>query len=209
AFYKKLKNFIYMYNDRSFTADRFNQVFPALTNPIQADETWDFAQFRNGDNVDVYGLELAIQRQLDFLPGKFLQGFAIYANYTFTASKAKGIAGEDGVLREGLGLPKTAPHMLNGSLSWENSKFSARISANYTAAYLDEIGDDAFTDAFYDKQFFLDANAAYKITKTMRIFAEANNLTNQPLRYYQGEVQQMRQLEYYKPRYTLGIKYDL
>jgi len=209
AFYKKLKNFIYMYNDRSFTADRFSEVFPSLANPIQADETWDFAQFRNGDNVDVYGFEVAIQRQLDFLPGKFLQGLAIYANYTFTGSKAKGIAGEDGVLREGLGLPRTAPHMLNGSLSWENSKFSARISANYTAAYLDEIGDDAFTDAFYDKQFFLDANASYKITRMFRIFAEANNLTNQPLRYYQGEVQQMRQLEYYKPRYTLGLKFDL
>lgn len=209
AFYKKLKNFIYMYNDRSFTADRFNEIFPSLTNPIQTDETWDFAQFRNGDNVDVYGFEVAIQRQLDFLPGKFLQGLAIYANYTFTASKAKGIAGEGGVLREGLGLPRTAPHMLNGSLSWENSQFSARVSANYTAAYLDEIGDDAFSDAFYDKQFFLDANASYKITKMLRVFAEANNLTNQPLRYYQGEVQHMRQLEYYKPRYTLGLKFDL
>jgi len=209
AFYKNLKNFIYMYNDRSFSADRFNEVFPTMTNPIKAGETWDFAQFRNGDKVDVYGFEVAFQRQLDFLPGKFLQGFAVYANYTFTKSKAKGISGEDGVLREGLGLPKTAPHMLNGSLSWENNKFSARVSANYTAAYLDEIGDDAFTDAFYDKQFFLDANASYKIIKTLRVFAEANNLTNQPLRYYQGEVQRLRQLEYYKPRYTLGLKFDL
>lgn len=209
VFYKNLKNFIYMYNDRSFNATRFNEVFPDLNNPIQAGETWDFAQFRNGDKVDVYGFEVAFQRQLDFLPGKFLQGLAVYANYTFTKSKAKGIAGEEGVLREGLGLPRTAPHMLNGSLSWENNKFSARISANYTAAYLDEIGDDAFTDAFYDKQFFLDANAAYKFTKKLRIFAEANNLTNQPLRYYQGEVQRMRQLEYYKPRYTLGLKFDL
>ncbi len=209
AFYKNLKNFIYMYNDRSFTAARFDETFPALTNPIVGSDTWDFAQFRNGDKVDVYGFEVAFQRQLDFLPGKFLQGFAVYANYTFTKSKAKGISGEDGVLREGLGLPRTAPHMLNGSLSWENNKFSARVSANYTAAYLDEIGDNAFTDAYYDKQFFLDANASYKVTKTLRIFAEANNLTNQPLRYYQGEFQRMRQLEYYKPRYTLGLKFDL
>jgi len=209
AFYKNLKNFIYMYNDRSFNAARFNETFPTLANPIKGADTWDFAQFRNGDKVDVYGFEVAFQRQLDFLPGKFLQGLAIYANYTFTESKAKGIAGEDGTLREGLGLPRTAPHMLNGSLSWENNKFSARVSANYTAAYLDEIGDDAFTDAYYDKQFFLDANAAFKITKSLRIFAEANNLTNQPLRYYQGEVQRMRQLEYYKPRYTLGLKFDL
>src|SRR5690606_5707668 len=63
AFYKRLKNFIYMYNDRSFSTDRFNEVFPTLTNPIQEGETWDFAQYRNGDNVDVYGFEVAIQRQ--------------------------------------------------------------------------------------------------------------------------------------------------
>lgn len=209
AFYKNLKNFIYMYNDRRFTSERFKEAFPTLDNPIQAGEDWNFSQFRNGEKVDVYGFEVAFQRQLDFLPGKFLQGLAIYTNYTFTKSKAKGISGEKGVLREGLGLPRTAPHMLNGSLSWENNKFSARVSANYTAAYLDEIGSDAFSDAYYDKQFFLDANAAYKVTKSIRIFAEANNLTNQPLRYYQGEVQRMLQLEYYKPRYTLGVKYDL
>lgn len=209
AFYKNLKNFIYMYNDRMFKNSQFSQLFPALNNPIKDGDTWKFSQYRNGDEVDVYGFEVAFQRQLDFLPGKFLQGLAIYTNYTFTKSKAKGIASEDGVMREGLGLPRTAPHMLNGSLSWENNKFSARVSANYTAAYLDEIGDDSFTDAYYDKQFFLDANAAYKITKTLRIFAEANNLTNQPLRYYQGEVQRLRQLEYYKPRYTLGLKFDL
>ncbi|WP_156308786.1 TonB-dependent receptor [Sphingobacterium endophyticum] len=209
AFYKNLKNFIYMYNDRMFKNSQFSQLFPALNNPIKDGDTWKFSQYRNGDKVDVYGFEVAFQRQLDFLPGKFLQGLAIYTNYTFTKSKAKGIASEDGVMREGLGLPRTAPHMLNGSLSWENNKFSARVSANYTAAYLDEIGDDSFTDAYYDKQFFLDANAAYKITKSLRIFAEANNLTNQPLRYYQGEVQRLRQLEYYKPRYTLGLKFDL
>ncbi len=209
VFYKNLKNFIYMYNDQSFNAERYSSLFPELKNPIAVGETWDFAQFRNGDKVDVYGFEVAFQRQLDFLPGKFLKGFGIYTNYTYTGSKAKGIAGEGGVLREGLGLPRTAPHMFNGSLSWENNKFSARVSANYTAAYLDEIGDNAFSDAYYDKQFFLDANASYKITRQFRIFAEANNLTNQPLRYYQGQEGLMRQLEYYKPRYNLGVKFDL
>jgi len=209
VFYKNLKNFIYMYNDQSFNTQGFSKAFPDLKNPIAAGETWKFTQFRNGEEVDVYGFEVAFQRQLDFLPGKFLKGFGIYTNYTYTGSKAKGIAGEDGVLREGLGLPRTTPHMFNGSLSWENNKFSARVSANYTAAYLDEIGKNAFTDAYYDKQFFLDANASYKVTKQFRIFAEANNLTNQPLRYYQGQENLMQQLEYYKPRYNLGIKFDL
>ncbi|WP_344675973.1 TonB-dependent receptor [Sphingobacterium kyonggiense] len=208
-FYKNLKNFIYSYANLNYTTADFAREFPTQVNPIPAGANWQMVQHRNGDKVDLYGAEIAFQRQLDFLPGKFLQGFGVYANYTYTKSKAKGIAGSDGVMREGLGLPRTAPHMLNGSLSWENSKFSARVSANYTAAYLDEVGEDSFTDAYYDKQFFLDANASYKITPQLRIFAEANNLTDQPLRYYQGDVARMKQLEYYKSRYTLGLKFDL
>ena len=151
---------------------------------------------------------MAVQRQLDFLPGKFLKGFGVYANYTYTKSKAKGVTNSDGELREGMTLPGTAPHMLNASLSWENSRFSARISANYTAAYIDELGADNFGDVFYDKQFFLDANASYKVSKVARFFAEATNLTNQPLRYYQGLSNQSRQIEYYRPRYNLGVKFD-
>jgi len=208
VFYKRLKNFIYTYSDRAYTTTKFSADFPDLANSIPAGEQWAFTQNRNGESVDVYGFEVAAQRQLDFLPGKFLKGFGVYANYTYTKSKAKGITNSDGELREGVMLPDTAPHMLNGSVSWENSRFSARISANYTAAYIDELGGDAFTDVFYDKQFFLDANASFKLTKVARFFAEANNLTNQPLRYYQGIVNQSRQMEYYRPRYNLGLKFD-
>ena len=50
--------------------------------------------------------------------------------------------------------------------------------------------------------------ASYSILSWMRIFAEANNLTNQPLRYYQGSSERTMQMEYYKPRYTLGLKFD-
>ncbi|HLS94200.1 TonB-dependent receptor [Sphingobacterium allocomposti] len=210
-FYKNLSNFIYTYNDPNYSHEKFAADFPNVSNPIPAGSSgqWSFVQHRNGDKVDVYGAEVAFQRQLDFLPGKFLKGFGIYANYTYTHSVAKGITSEDGDEREGLGLPKTAPHMLNGSLSWENSKFSARVSANYTAAYLDEITESSFYDAYYDRQFFLDANASYKITKQFRIFGEANNLTNQPLRYYQGSKERTMQLEYYRPRFNLGVKFDL
>jgi TonB-dependent receptor len=208
-FYKRLKNFIYTYSDNQYSSGDFANDFPTQPNPIPAGENWTFLQSRNGDQVDVYGLEVAFQRQFDFLPGKFLKGFGVYANYTFTKSKAKGIADEDGNVREDVSLPGTAPHMLNGSLFWENSKFSARASLNYAAAYLDELGADEFNDSYYDKQLFLDMNASYKLTKFMRIFAEANNLTNQPLRYYQGISSRTKQMEYYQARYTLGLKFDL
>lgn len=207
AFYKKLNDFIYTYRDATYTSEQFDQDFPDVNNFLNEDESYTFITTRNGESVKVYGLEAAFQRQLDFLPG-ILKNLGIYANYTYTKSKANGIYNEDGEIREGLMLPGTAPHMFNASLSWENPKFSARISLNHAAAYLDELGGDDFEDRYYDKQTFLDFNASYAIKDWMRIFFEANNLTNQPLRYYQGIEERTMQMEYYEPRFSFGLKFD-
>jgi TonB-dependent receptor len=210
VFYKKLNDFIYTYRDNQYTNAKFSQDFPNLVNPIPAVNpgNWSLTQQRNGENVSVYGFEVAVQRQLDFIPGKFFKGLGVYLNYTFTDSEAKGITNADGEERKDVTLPGTAPHMFNSSLSWENKKFSARISLNYTADYLDELGGDSFDDRFYDKQTFIDANASYKFTSKLRVFAEANNLTNQPLRYYQGVAARTMQMEYYQARFNLGLKFD-
>ncbi|WP_396171206.1 TonB-dependent receptor [Flavobacterium sp.] len=211
VFYKNLNDFIYTYRDNQYTNAEFATDFPGQPNPVPETNpgNWGLTQQRNGENVNVYGFEVALQRQLDFIPGTFFKNMAVYLNYTFTESEAKGITNADGEARTNVSLPGTAPHMFNGSLSWENKKFSARISLNYTADYLDELGGDSFDDRFYDEQLFLDANASYKITKNLRIFAEANNLTNQPLRYYQGVASRTMQMEYYQARYNFGLKFDL
>ena len=214
VFYKHLSNFFYTYRDENYTAEKFAADFPTVENPIAAGDSWQFTQRRNGSNVDVIGFEVALQRQFDFLPG-FWKGFGLYTNYTFTSSKAKGIYdGSGSLIRENVKLPGTAPHMFNASLSYENKKVVVRLSGNFTAAYVDDSDDagyneDAFFDRYYDKQFFLDANASFAVTKKLRLFAEANNITNQPLRYYQGEKDRTAQLEYYGPRYNFGVKFDL
>jgi len=209
AFYKSIDDFIYTHRDEQYTAEKFSDDFGGITNPIPNGANWTFVQAKNGDNVQVYGFEVALQRQFDFFNSPFLKGFGVYVNYTFTESKAKGITNEDGEERTGLSLPGTAPHMFNASLSWENTRFSARLSLNYAAAYLDELGGDAFEDRYYDQQTFLDANASYRITRNLRLFGEANNLTNQPLRYYQGVAARTMQMEFYQPRFNLGLKLDM
>ncbi len=211
VFFKRLNDFIYTYRDNQYTNAKFAADFPNQTNPIPTVNpgNWTLTQQRNGESVDVYGFEVAFQRQLDFIPGKFFKGLGLYVNYTYTDSKARGITNSSGDLRDDVTLPGTAPHMFNSSLSWENSKFSARVSLNYAADYLDELGGDEFEDRFYDKQLFIDANASYKITPKLRLFAEANNLTNQPLRYYQGISGRTMQTEYYQARFNFGLKFDL
>lgn len=212
-FYKKLNNFFYNYIDNNFTYDDFARLFPDVPNPIEQGDNWDFTQPRNGDGAQVWGFEIAFQRQLDFL-GNFWKGFGIYTNYTYTYSNADGIYNEGQLVRNDVKLPGAAPHIFNASLSYENKNLVVRVSGNFTSSYVDDSADggyneDAFFDRYYDKQFFLDANASYAFTPQLRLFAEANNLTNQPLRYYQGAKERTAQLEFYGPRFNLGLKFDL
>lgn len=208
VFYKNINDFIYVFRDQQYTTQKFTADYPGLANPVPDGSNWVYIQSRNGDKVKVYGFEVALQRQLDFLPG-VLKGLGVYLNYTYTKSSTDGIYNGDGEKRAGTALPGTAPHMFNASLSYENPRFTIRLSGNYTASYLDELGGDDFEDRYYDKQFFLDANASFRVLPHLRIFAEANNLTNQPLRYYQGISSRMAQMEYYRPRYNFGLKFDL
>lgn len=214
VFYKRIDRFFYTYFDNNYTQQDFATDFPTVNNPIGVGENWAFAQRRNGRGADVFGFEAALQRQLDFLPG-FWKGFGVYLNYTYTYSKAKGIFDASGnLIRENVKLPGAAPNILNASLSYENSRLVIRVSANYTSSYVDDSDDagynaDPFFDRFYDSQFFLDMNASYAFTKKLRFFAEVNNLTNQPLRYYQGDRSRTAQLEYYGPRFNAGVKFDL
>ncbi|MEO6498713.1 MAG: TonB-dependent receptor, partial [Mucilaginibacter sp.] len=208
AFHKNISNFIYNYRNASYSGGDFSADFPNLPNPIDGDDQWTFIQPRNGDNVKIYGFEVAFQRQLDFLPG-FLKHLGFYANYTYTRSKAGGIFNADGELRNDAKFPGTAPNLFNLSLSYETKKFTSRISANFADSYIYELGGEPFEDSYYDKQFFLDANASYRILPKWRIFGEATNLTNQPLRFYQGIKGQTMQVEFYRPRFNFGIKFDM
>jgi len=215
VFYKNMNNFFYTYRDENYTRAKFANDFPSVTNnPINQGENWQYIQRRNGSPVDVSGFEVAFQRQLDFLPG-FWKGFGVYTNYTYTTSKAKGIYdGSGSLIRQNVTLPGTAPHMFNGSLSYENKKLVLRLSANFTSAYVDDSDDagyneDAFFDRYYDKQFFLDFNGSYAFSKGLRLFAEVNNMTNQGLRYYQGIKERTAQTEFYGARFNMGIKLDI
>lgn len=197
AFYKDINDFIYTFVNENY-----------VDNDLTGGNEWTLFRPENGGTASLVGAEIAFQRQLDFLPG-FWKNFGIYLNYTYTKSDAEGIRNEDGEAREDITLPGTSPNLFNASLSWENKKLVVRVSCNYAGDYLDEVGGSAFSDRYYDRQFFLDVNASYALTDNWRIFLEGNNLTNQPLRYYQGVRDRTMQAEYYNSRFNLGVKFDL
>ncbi|MDX5478677.1 MAG: TonB-dependent receptor, partial [Cyclobacteriaceae bacterium] len=192
GFYKDVNNFIYQRTEFNVTDPTFGELVQ-LSRPD------------NGGTAEVYGFETSIQRQFDFLPGIW-KGLGIFMNYTFTDSRTTGIEGRE---NNELKLPGTARNMFNASLSFESKKLVLRASLNHASGYIDEVGGSAFNDLYYDRQTFLDLNASYALTNNWRVFFEANNLTNQPLRYYQGIRPRTVQEEYYNVRINFGVKFDL
>jgi TonB-dependent receptor len=187
GFYKRISNFIYT---------------ESINDYVYKGTTYDAQTPKNGEVASVQGLELAFQRTL----GKsgFAKNLNLYTNATFTASQATGVRENETVTLAG-----TAPIMLNASLAYDAKKFTARVSFNHAQGYVDEYGSDAYTDRFYGDQSFVDFNAYYALTPKLRVFVDLNNLTNQPLRYYQFEEQYTMQMEYYGFRANLGVKLDL
>jgi TonB-dependent receptor len=186
GFYKNLDNFIYRQTLQNYSDPQFG-------------DDLQYSLPRNGGNATVAGVEVSFQRQI-------WKGLGLYTNYTFTQSTTEGIEGRED---DALSLPGTAEHMFNASLSYETAKLVLRVSLNYASGYIDELGGESFEDRFYDKQTFLDVNVSYAFTPSLRFFAEGNNLTNQPLRFYQGIPSRTMQAEYYNARYNFGLKFDL
>jgi len=190
----------------------YKDISDFIVDGIKSDYTYlgqewkKFTQPINGGDATLFGVELAFQRQFDFLPGIFRQ-FGFYANYTYTKSTVSNFQIED---REDddLMLPGTPKNTMNASLYYEGKKLSARLSYNYASEFVEEYSDKVFEDIYYDQVFYLDFNTSFQLSKNFTVFGELNNILNTPLRYYQGESQYVYQAEYYNMRVNLGLKFN-
>jgi len=198
VFHKQISDFIY-----GFT--QFQAVDPVTGNTFA-----QISQPRNGASATLTGVETALQRQLDFLPG-MLRYLGVYVNYTFNNSSVDGldIEGRD---TEALPLLGTAKHSGNVSFSFDAPRVTLRFAVNYQSESLDAneggYNEDAFFDRWADRRTDIDANANVRITPTMQFFVEANNLNNRPLRFYQGVRGRLMQDEFYGRRIQTGFKFD-
>ncbi len=189
VFYKDIENFIY---ERQF------QI--AGGGPFDG---FDAVQPVNGEDAFVLGFEFNLQQQLTFLPGA-LDGFGIYANYTYTYSEAD-VFNSDGDIRT-VTMPGQAENIGNFALSYEKFGFSGRVALAYAGSFVEEVRDQSFDDRIYDEHLQLDVSASQFITPNIQIFAEVNNLTNRPQRAFNGVSSRPEQQEFYSFWSTVGVK---
>ena len=163
-------------------------------------------QPRNGDDGNIFGVELAAQQQLRMLP-RPLDGLGIYANYTYTRSETTLPGGREARLQG------QAPHVFNTALSYEKGPFSGQVSLNFHDDYVLEYGGDEGTpeerleDIYVDDHLQLDFSANIGVTQTTAAFLELVNLTNEPFRTYQGVEVRPRQREFYRSWGRFGFRF--
>lgn len=161
----------------------------------------------NGDEATIFGFELNWQQQLTFLPG-FMSGFGVYANYTYSWSEAE-VFGETEEDVRTVTLPGQSESVANFALSYQKSGFSGRISANYGGAFVSELRDSKQNDRYYDERLQIDVSASQELSSRLSVFAEVLNLTNEPLRYYNGVSSRPEQQDFYSWWANAGVKIRL
>jgi TonB-dependent receptor len=186
VFYKRLNDYIFPF--------RFRE--PAFG------DTYQVTQPRNGDSASLWGMELAFQNQLRFLPGP-LDGLGVYANVTLTGSSAT-FPDRGGTST----LPGQSSRLGNLAVSYDKSGFLARSSWNFHGKYVDAVGDTAATDVYYDNHVQWDLSFSQRLLRQARAYVDVLNLTNAPLRYYEGTTNRPIQEEYYRSWVTFGVKFN-
>ncbi|OAN63183.1 TonB-dependent receptor [Sphingomonas sp. TDK1] len=156
---------------------------PAASSP--EGQLWQISTITNGKGASLKGMEVSFQTAFRFLPG-FLKNFGAIANATFIDSSAAYTQSGPSITPGGAlvavtrtvtlyGLSKRA---YNGTLYYEDKKFSARGSVSYRGPYID--GGSGTGNVFegYNSSINVDASIRYKITPNVEVSIEGTNLTD-------------------------------
>jgi iron complex outermembrane recepter protein len=169
-----------------------------------------FRQPVNGNGGYIRGFEILFQKAFTFLPGP-LDGFGVYANYSYTDSNIS--VEEDDNAIGALGLPGLSKHVFNSVLYYSKAGFESRIGYRYRDSYVTELGD---TDRilFTAPEGVVDFQISYEFPDTtsidgLQLTFQANNVTNEPFETYYGDRDLQGRYEKFGARYMFGIGFEL
>jgi TonB-dependent receptor len=189
VFYTDVDSYTYIDIGQDPTAPDSNGI------PDRGAQTQDIAQ---GEGASYYGFELGYQATFDFLPG-VLANTGMNLNFTFTPSQAgrDAATGEKIVLANGDDAPfnGTAENQMNLVLFYQDSKFQARIAANYLSKqYVNQFSHWSITapnsglPRWQDETLYIDAGVSYDFSENLQVFLQGSNLTEEtPVQYVQWQ----------------------
>jgi TonB-dependent receptor len=195
-----------------------------VTQPTNAGSAW------------VYGIELAYQQRLSFLPGA-LNGLGFSGNYTYSNSQAHRV---DPLRDDSPALLRQTPNTWNIGPSYDKKRVSVHLGLEFNGAsiYSYQYRDLAYEtdsngnlilgtnglpiatsnpqvggikgpagDNYLYAHLQVDAQASYSLGKGFEVYAQGLNLNNEVFGFYYGSPQYVVQREYYHPTYGGGLRW--
>jgi TonB-dependent receptor len=215
-FYKQISDPIYQ-GVRTFIDSTVAQEFNIDPQYIG----FDLVRPVNGASARLYGLEIAYQQHLSFLPGA-LGGIGLSANYSYTNSQTDGVPNRS----DKPALQRQAPHTWNISPTYDRGRISVRLGLSYNAANIFQynytnLNSDGTPnpqplgikgpngDVYLYPHLQVDAQASFRMYRGLHLIVSGLDLTNEVFGFYQGSPIYPIQREYYKPSYMFGLRYTL
>lgn len=158
---------------------------PAALNPAQqAEPRWTLSTTVNGSGAKLKGIELAAQVPFSAFTDGFLSKFGALANATFIDSNAtfnlQGPAVAPGGALQSIVVTNTLGNVtkkaFNGTLYYDDGKFSARGMLSYRGRYHEGSSGTGNLLEGYGATTNFDASVRYKLTEWMEVSVEGNNL---------------------------------
>nr|WP_315457327.1 TonB-dependent receptor [uncultured Sphingorhabdus sp.] len=158
---------------------------PAALNPAQQLEPrWTLSTTVNGSGAKLKGIELAAQIPFSAFTDGLFSHFGILANATFIDSNAtfnlQGPAVAPGGTLQNVVVNNTLSNVtkkaFNGTLYYDDGKFSARGMLSYRGRYHEGASGTGNLLEGYGATTNLDASIRYKFTEWMEVSIEGNNL---------------------------------
>lgn len=184
AFDKQFGNYIVARSTRGVS-------YPRITGPATV------STFENVSGAYARGFEAAFADRVRSGP---LAGFGIDADATYSGTRV--------TLRDGgvSALPGAFDWSGNAAIFYEAHGLKARLSGQYQSRVLFGIGGSRATDVFQDKRFTLDFGGSYDLNRQAALYLNVKNITNAPLRFYEGSANRPIQREYYDATVEAGVK---
>jgi len=190
---------------------------PSAQNP--EGRPWTIKSTVNGTGAKLQGVEITLQAPFKFLPG-FLANFGGIVNGTLIGSTAKySVTGPaivpggglikvtDPVEQTFFGLSKRS---FNGTLYYEDKKFSARASVNYRQGFTTGTGGNGNIFAGQKSTVNVDASMRYRLFKGVEVSLEGTNLTDQyQMAYDDADAQRDDSINHYGRTIQLGVRLSL
>lgn len=166
----------------------------------------------NGSDASITGFEFNYSQQFGFLPEPW-DGFGTSINYTQAEDEAQtpplfneetGL--NDGASRES-GLAGASDETYNVSVFFEKYGVSTRLTYQYRSAWLNAINlSNPDQDRFWDERPSLDFSFRYAMNDNITFFLDANNLTDEFGRRYNGNTNNVYEVEGFGQSYLAGIR---